>query len=205
MTLTLTNSTLSTTFDSTESDANFADVVSKFNGNIVNSDINASAAIAVSKLAASVEHMVITKTWEEGQQPFAAAGWPAANTILGYIPLPGYDNGTNWVVTDVEWACSDTGAGAATFDINFGDMSTASFSGASILSSDITITNNADANDANAGTGSISGSAYTCTFDSTNTKMFEIITSSAADATTLIAINSYFSVSILLRRTITSS
>lgn len=205
MSLTLTNSTLSTTYDSTEVDANFANITSKFNGNIINADVNSSAAIAASKLAYRVEHLVLTKTWEEGQQPFNAGGWPATATVLGYLILPGYGNGTDWVVTDVEWACTDTGAGAATFDINFGDMSTASFSGTSILSSDITITNNAGAEDSNAGQGAISGTTYTCAFDSTNTKMFQIITSSAADATTLSAGNGYFSLSILLRRTVTSA
>jgi hypothetical protein len=204
MTLTLTNSTLSTTFDSTEIDANFADIVAKFNGNILNSDINASAAVAVTKLAAYREHIVLERTWQGGAAPFAA-GWPAANTVIGYLTLPGFDNGSSWVVTDIEWACSDTGAGAATFNVNFGDMSTGAFSGAAVTSSAITITNAAGIDDANGGQGAITGGAYTCTFDATYTKMFEFKTASAADATTLNAAGDWLSVAILLRRTITST
>lgn len=125
MAVALTNPTLSTTYSSTEQDANNADIVSKFNAGIVNADVNASAAIALSKLAASYQEVWLQLEFsavKSGAWPAAAADpdKPTFAETLDYVPLPGTDADTAWVATDVSWTCNDTGTASGSFGVFVG-------------------------------------------------------------------------------------
>lgn len=136
-----TNSTLSTTFTSTEVDANFADIRATVNGNITTGNMSATAAITVGQLANSYQEVWLTLEFNAlnytGAWPAAPVD-PAAPTkdeLLDYVNLPGSDADTAWEVTDVSWSCNDTGTAAATFDVRYG-----AFNGAGVMTGAGTIT-----------------------------------------------------------------
>jgi hypothetical protein len=113
MALTITNPTLTTTFDSTEVDANFADVVNKFDSGIVDADINASASIGIDKISASYQEV-----WLVLKATAVATG------IEAVAALPGSTGDTEWKVTDISWAIDDDGtAGTTSFDVEYGTYS----------------------------------------------------------------------------------
>lgn len=120
MSLTLTNPTLGPgVVDSTEIDANFSDISSKF-GNIDNSDIKSGAGISIDKLSASYEYLPITVRLTDGT---------AANEQL----VPVYnDSKGNWTVVATQWATADTGtpAGTCVFTIEWGVYNGAATPGA---------------------------------------------------------------------------
>lgn len=108
MALTLTTS-LASTITKSELEGNFASIQEKFNGGIDNSDIRAAAGIAISKLAASKEYTMVSLV-------NMAFNWNGASEgdAIAMAPLPGLD-GTqaDWVLTDVNWFCSDGGTGSS--------------------------------------------------------------------------------------------
>jgi hypothetical protein len=127
MALTITYTTLSTTYDSDEHDTNWSDVQSKF-GNIVDADIKSDAAIGIDKLAASYQEVFVQLKFSGvlfGAWPAAPVD-PAAPTfaeLIDYIPLPGTDADTPWIATDVSWCSNDTGTASGSFDVRFGAYS----------------------------------------------------------------------------------
>ena len=97
----------------------FAAIVSKFAGNIDNSDISSSANIAPTKLSASNQECWINFAWEfdlHGAWPAVSATTPRTKAI----PLPGQSADTSWVATDVTWACNDVGTANGSFDVRYG-------------------------------------------------------------------------------------
>lgn len=137
MALTITTPTLSTSFTSTEQDTNNADIVNKF-GSIDNSDIAASAGIAITKLANQYQEVWVTLTWRAagaGAGPGTAA-WTAvadpANITIAEMraqcitaALPGTDADTAWSATDVSWVCTDCGSSAGAFQVSYGALNAA--------------------------------------------------------------------------------
>jgi len=76
MALTLTNTTLTPSpVDTTEIDANFANVVSKFAGGVVDADVNAAAGIQVSKLSASYQEVWLELAFNAHD---ITGAWPVA-------------------------------------------------------------------------------------------------------------------------------
>ena len=114
MALTLTTS-LSSTITKSELEGNFTSIANKF-GAIDNSDIKASAGIAISKLAASKEYVVITLE----SRGDAGTGLDTDDQYRDMVPLPGLSgNESNWTLVQAAWVCTDVGAGSATFDVEW--------------------------------------------------------------------------------------
>ena len=113
MALALTT-TLSNTITKSELDDNFASIQAKFNGGIDNSDIRASAGIAISKLAAAKEYVTVVLS-----NP--AYTWGSTGATIAIAPLPGL-SGTqaNWTLVSASWHISDTGDNSATIDVALG-------------------------------------------------------------------------------------
>lgn len=111
-TLTVTNPNLSDPANKAEVEQNFSDIESWAAGGIGNDNIAANAAISLTKLEASKEHMHIQLT---SDMAVAVSGYPLALT-----PLTGLDGDTAWNVDFVEWATNDFGAGTAAFQIQYG-------------------------------------------------------------------------------------
>jgi hypothetical protein len=116
--LTVTNPVLSNPANRTEVQQNFTDVTNWANGSISNGNIDPTASIAVTKLAASVQEHFIHLIFHNGIQGL----WPAAGatTPLIAVPVPGTLGDDAWIATDVSWVCTDTGTAAGSFDVRVG-------------------------------------------------------------------------------------
>jgi|TARA_R110000824_G_scaffold112943_1_gene262433 subtilase family serine protease len=113
MALTLTTS-LSDTITKSELEGNFSSIAGKF-GAIDNTDIKASAGIAISKLAATKEYVVITL-----ESRGDGTGLDTDDQYRDMVPLPGLSgNENNWTMVQAAWVCTDVGAGSATFDVEW--------------------------------------------------------------------------------------
>ena len=123
-----------------------ASSASKLNGNIDNSNVAAAAGIALSKLAASYQEVWLQLRYSAvlfGVWPAAPVD-PAAPTfaeLIDYVPLPGSDADTAWVVTDISWCSNDTGGTSGTFDIRYGAYGAGGvMAGAGTVATGMTIT-----------------------------------------------------------------
>ncbi len=204
MSLTVTNTTLSTTYAvaKAELETNSADIISKF-GSIDNSDIAASAGIEPGKLSASLQEVFVNLTIRAES---LAAGLPAGGTVLTAVPIPGSSGDDAWKATDVQWVCTDTGAGTGKVRIEYGEHNASgTWTTVSAIPSSPTtfaITNAAAADDANDVSVKENDSvdlAYTG-----NPRSIALL-SDTADATAVSAAGSFLSVSIRLRRRLQSS
>ena len=109
MALTLTTS-LSSTITKSELEGNFTSIANKF-GAIDNSDIKASAGIAISKLAASKEYVTVVLS-------NTAYTWGSAGSTIAIAPLPGLSSTQNdWTLKAASWFVSDGGSSAGTIDV----------------------------------------------------------------------------------------
>jgi len=113
MALTLTTS-LASTITKSELESNFTSIANKF-GAIDNSDIKAAAGIAISKLAAAKEYVVITL-----ESRGDGTGLDTDDQYRDMVPLPGLSgNENNWTLVQAAWVCTDVGGGAVTFDVEW--------------------------------------------------------------------------------------
>ena len=113
-TLTVTNPTLSDPASKTEVEQNFSDVESWANGGIGNDNISANAGIALTKLAASKEHIALQFV----NIDLTAAA--SATVPRALIPVPGLSTDAAWTVDRIEWTINDYGAGTADFRVGYG-------------------------------------------------------------------------------------
>jgi len=106
VTLTL-NKSLSSTITKSELETNFTDIENKF-GAIDNSDIKAGAGIAISKLEAAKEYVVIVLETRGD-----ATGLSVADQYRDYVSLPGItSNQSAWTLKAASWVCTDVGDGS---------------------------------------------------------------------------------------------
>lgn len=125
MSVTLTYPTLGPgVVDSAQLVSNFSTLASKF-GNIDNSDIKASANIALSKLAASYEYMVVRFTLDDLTILYTGAAVPASGGAPRCFDVcPIYNDGKgDWTYVATQWATQDTGAPSGVFKIMWGTYS----------------------------------------------------------------------------------
>lgn len=101
----------STAYSALALNTRFNDIKAKFNGGIINEDISASANIAVSKLSASKEHMLVNLKFK--------GTWPAANTVVDVIPVINDSKGS-WTIDGANLTCSDVGDDNAQLRIEWG-------------------------------------------------------------------------------------
>lgn len=177
---------------------NFSDVQAKFNGNITNEDVSANAAIAVSKLAASKQHLMVTLSAKT-----MASGWPGSDTIVAHAPIPGTVAQGNWTVENVYWACNDTGAGAGVLSVRWGFYdASGSWSNVSTIVTSETINNSAAGNDAEGPDGCTL--ATTSLGISNSVPRMLALMGTTADGTTLTTEYADLTVTVHLSRTITA-
>lgn len=113
-TLTVTNPTFSNPANKAEVEQNFSDIESWAAGGIGNDNIAANAAISLTKLEASKEHLHIQFSTDLTSAP----GYP-----IELNPLAGLSTDASWTVDRVEWAVDDFGAGTAAFIVRYGFFS----------------------------------------------------------------------------------
>lgn len=133
MALTLTNTTLTNPADKAEIEANFTDVVNKFDGNIVNADINASAGIATSKLASDDYELDFTFMVSAAQAAFASV--PVAA-----IPIPSINGRTLTGVSGGWYITADGTANTFVFKVEFGYLSGTAWTDPDTIVASTTIT-----------------------------------------------------------------
>ena len=181
MALTITNTTLSDTITKTEIQQNFSDVVNKF-GNIDNTDIKSSAAIAITKLSASKEYMSIQLT-----VPLDSGGLAgSAGDVKALAALPGGsddDDQANWKVAEIAWVCGDIGAGTGKVDVVFGGLTSAGAWDAGsdvVLYDDLTLAKmDAGASANTAGGGNLNVTATTVSFNASAPRFFALLLDTA--------------------------
>jgi hypothetical protein len=100
---------------------NFSAIASKF-GSIDNSDIKAVANIALSKLAASYEYMVVRLSIDDMTLLYTGNAAPVSGgnpRCVDFCPI--YDDGKGaWTYVATAWCTTDTGAGTGVFKIFWG-------------------------------------------------------------------------------------
>jgi len=186
--------TLSDTIVKNELDNLFDDVIDGLFGNITGIDFRENAGIEIKKLAGSFQEMVITIDADE---------WGAANAIIAATPLPGSGGDMNWVATDAQWICTDTGDGTGTFNIVYGAYnSSGTWVTATTIASAVALPNAAGADDANDGR-ALEGGSVSLVFDTTEIPTAPnsiAIQVNAAGANVLSATTGFLTVSVTLKR-----
>ena len=136
MSLTLTTS-LSSTITKSELEGNFTSIANKF-GAIDNTDIKASAGIAISKLAASKEYVTIVLD-------NTAYTWGSAGSVIAIAPLPGLSSTQNdWTLKTAAWFVSDTGSSAGTIDVALAYYNSGTLTDVTVLIDEESLTVSAD-------------------------------------------------------------
>lgn len=214
MSLTLSNPTLATTFTSTEIDANFADIATKF-GNIDNTDVKAGAAIDIDKNSAQYDRILLTLkamvSEPNGAGTFETNGFAgvitaiAAGTRLDMIPLPGDSSDANWELYDAMWACTDTGAGDTVVRVEWGYFdAVGTWTVSATPIGNVVLANAAAANDANDAH-IVNSSGTTLDFNHAtggNTPRSLALVLDTQGANTMSNLGDYLVFSLLLRRKI---
>jgi len=150
MALTLTTS-LSSTITKSELEGNFTSIANKF-GAIDNSDIKASAGIAISKLAASKEYVTVVLD-------NTAYTWGSAGATIAIAPLPGLSSTQNdWTLKAVSWFVSDGGSSAGTIDVALAYYNSGTLTDVTVLVDEESMTVSSDGN-GNSGKCTIDASA----------------------------------------------
>ena len=150
MALTLTTS-LSSTITKSELEGNFTSIANKF-GAIDNSDIKASAGIAISKLAASKEYVTVVLD-------NTAFTWSSAGTVIAIAPLPGLSSTQNdWTLKAASWFVSDGGSAAGTIDVALAYYNSGTLTDVTVLVDEESMTVSSDGN-GNSGQCTIDASA----------------------------------------------
>jgi hypothetical protein len=199
MAITITNLTLSATYSKSQLEANFADISAKFAGGIRSPDLASDAGITPAQMSASLQEIFLVLRVRAAD---LAGGWPAANTVVDEIPLPGSNGDMQWTLRDVSWACTDTGTGAGRFRIEQGVRgATGVWAGTTTIGA-ITIANAAVANDANDGK-AIEGTSVAVSYAADNRSL--ALVSDNADAATVSAAGSYFVATMRLTRVLQSA
>jgi len=126
--LTLTTS-LSSTISKSELETNFTNIENKF-GAIDNSDIKNGAGIAIDKLEASKEYVVVVLETKGD-----ATGWNTDDQYRDYVSLPGTTDQSAWTLKAASWVCTDVGDGSTvpTFDVEWQHWTTATGAGGTLL------------------------------------------------------------------------
>ncbi len=125
MALTLTTS-LSSTISKSELETNFTNIENKF-GAIDNSDIKNGAGIAIDKLEASKEYVIVVLETKGD-----ATGWNTDDQYRDYVSLPGITSTQSaWTLKAASWVCTDVGDGSTvpTFDVEWQHWTTSSGAG----------------------------------------------------------------------------
>jgi hypothetical protein len=172
-------------------------IVAVVNGNLTNENIAAGAAIALSKVAASYQRMVIALQW--------SATWPAAGVVMDAVPVFGTTGETAWTAEGIYWVCSDTGAGGRQFTVQWGYYNAAGvWTNAGSITTATTLANSAlGANSPNQGVATLAGGG-TVSFPDAQPRQLAIVATNGVEATTLDAVGSFLTVMVSLKRQITA-
>ena len=134
-----------------ELDEQFVALQAMFAAAIRSADIASDAAILLTQLEASKEHLNVI-LHVDGTQ--LGGTWPATGVVAA-VPVIGVTGATAWTATDCYWICNDTGDGVATFAVQWGEYNA---TGAWVNANTIATATMANANaneDANDGTATL--------------------------------------------------
>jgi hypothetical protein len=191
MSLTYSYPTLSNPISRTEIQQNFADLAAKF-GNITSADILSTASITASQLAGAYYEFWVQLRYNGG-------AFPAANTILDAVPLPGDSTDSSYSLVNAAWICTDPGNGAAKFSVvqgTYGAAGAWSTYATHIAAQTLAITYGADLPDQ----GNCALGTLTIANSATQRSLALMVHTQGANA--LSAAGSYLNVSLCLRRQI---
>lgn len=217
MGLTLTNVTLSNPADKGEVEQNFEDIQSKFDGNIVNSDISTNASITIGKIETLYERMTVQLKFVTNDDGTGTnlRTWSdlSGGDIVDAVCLPGDGSDNDWDVVDASWVCNAVGAGSDAFRVEWGYYDNTATTGDgtwNTTSTPISATTIAQADSGGANTGNqghpVDGGSTTLTFDnSPNFRSLALIANTAADTTCMDAMGDFLVVSITLRKAIANT
>jgi hypothetical protein len=179
-----------------ELDAEFDNIVNQHAAGHTTADLAADAGILLSQMEASIEHFDVVLRTSNGEY---GGAWPGGNALMCTVPLVGLTGATAWVVTDIYWACSDTGGGTGTFRVQYGRYAAGAWAAVGWVCAATTMTNAAGADDANAGTVTPTGTTYTLAVAATMGML--ALVSTGADATTMQGgVTDHVSVTCRIRR-----
>jgi hypothetical protein len=118
MSVVVTYPTLSNPANKVEVETNFADLVDKFDGNILNADIGASAAIQTSKLEVRNYEFLMPFSI----RPTTAVAPPTSATVpIATHGLPGTSTDGTYTIKSGNWIIEDAGTAASTtFNMQLG-------------------------------------------------------------------------------------
>jgi hypothetical protein len=210
MALTLTNTTLSDPADKSEVEANFTDIANKFNGGVVNADLSSSAGITNGKLADKYEHICVRLHWRASVVTGTSAdgAWDgfSDNELIDAVAIPGDSSDTAWEVTDITWFCSDCGDGTSKFNLDWGDYDEAgSFqSNTSLLDDQTLVQAGGSAADVPNEEHPTNGASTSLAFTDQPRSLI-LRAGSVIHANTMSAVGAFLTVSVFLRRPISSS
>lgn len=111
----LTDFSNETTVDGSVIQAEHENIANKFSGNIVDTDINASAGISLSKLAAQYQYYPV----------YLYDGGITAVGFSNYINVPGVSGVAEWEVDNISWYCSDVANKDAVVYLRWGEFNAA--------------------------------------------------------------------------------
>ena len=188
MALTLTTS-LSSTITKSELEGNFTSIANKF-GAIDNSDIKASAGIAISKLAAAKEYVTVVLD-------NTAFTWSSAGTVIAIAPLPGLSSTQNdWHLEAASWFVSDTGSSAGTIDVALAYYNSGTLTDATVLINEQSMTVSSDGN---GNSGQCSLTSQDVAFHSSQNRVL-VLRQGATTGTGVLNSGGFIGVTLLLER-----
>jgi hypothetical protein len=175
-------------------ESNFTALANKF-GSIVNADIDSSAAIDLSKLAASYEYITVPLVHET----VGTGGLITANRVLAGTPL--YNDGKGaWTAVAYSWYCKDVGAQTGSINLLWGYYETTG----SLNASPTTIVSNELLNGGTANTPFNDGAAISISLPWTVNRMLLYMTVNTADATAINTDGDQLTATVTLKRQIAS-
>jgi hypothetical protein len=185
-----------TSISGAELQQQFDAVANKF-GALTAGDLSPQASILTSQLEASFEHMDIALQTSYSMNESAA--WPASG-VLAAVPV--VNRGLDWVVSDIDWICSDTGDGAGAFRVQWAEFAAGAYSSIGNVCAATTMANAAAANDSNSGMVTPSG---TTTLAQGSGARFLALIATAAGVGVMSAAGEYVTVTCRLKRRISST
>lgn len=205
--LVLTDFVSGTVIDPAVVNANNAATKAVVNGGIDASNLSATAGVLQTQLAGAYEHIDVRLRYGTGTA--IPTAWPGGNARVCYETLPGLtsDTGGDWVVTEIDWLCTDTGdaTGTGTFAVLWGGYTgnPLAWNTVSTVLAATTMANGLGAGAQSANSAAITGLAVTLTRQTY--PCYLVLQSTAAGANLLSAATDQIVVTVRCRRYIAST
>lgn len=174
--------------------AQFDVIRTQVNGNILGTDLSASADILPAQLRYDEQIRTLSLNYVAG-----GTALPGGNALVAVFPLETVTGDEPWVITDMQWVCPDLGGLAGTIRIQYGayDAATGLWAGANV-SATTSLTGPVAQEGAQGSLSFATGSSYTCAVAGTVKCL--ALESVATDATSCTAAHDGLTVILSLQR-----